>query len=196
MKPTHNYILSAATPFTEESLHKLHTLTQATTIPSPEVLDIWASLFHVSLPVLQYAIEVVLPSHYQTTPTTSPNTCQSPTSPTCVPSPRSRRLPTPPRSSTPELDPRDQWSRDRSSSEFLKGEIPSPMISNMIAAGGSQDLYLQHNYLSHSDSASAYLPAPARVPASVFKEPHSHVRVIYIHFIFLVLEFEPLALPC
>lgn len=168
--------MSATTPFTEESLYKLHTLTQATPDPGPEVLDIWASLFHVSRPVLQYAIEVVLPSHFQT-----------PTSPTCPPSPRSRRLPTPPRSSTPEL-PRDKWPRFSGSPESLKKEIHSPMIPNVVATGEPLAFHHQHNH-PNIFVPSASLPASASVSPAMYKQPHLHVSHLSS------LEFRLLVFP-
>ncbi|KAF9448265.1 hypothetical protein P691DRAFT_801030 [Macrolepiota fuliginosa MF-IS2] len=123
---------SPTTPFAEESLRNLYTLIQATPDPGPEVLDIWASLFHVSLPVLRYVIQAVLPLHFPSTSQATSITHQTQYNHPSVihnshHSPYSRRLPTPSDSLTPEPVPTDQWSHHRKSPEYPENELHSTM---------------------------------------------------------------------
>jgi len=126
---------SPPTPFTEESLRSLHTLVQATPDPGPEVLDIWASLFHVSLPVLRYAIQVVLPLHFPSASQTTFTTYQAQSNHTNINqssrhNSHSQRLPTPSDSLTPEPVPTDQWLHHRESPRYPKNELHLPMLES------------------------------------------------------------------
>jgi hypothetical protein len=156
------------TAFSEDNLRKLQTLAQATPEPNLDVLDTWASLFHVSLPVLQYAITVVLPSHFPPTPlqsTAQPRLSErdppvTDHSVTQTISAQSQRLPTPSDSLTPEPAFAGRYTR---STEYLKDEITSPVLE-------------ARSLLDETSQRGFPLPT-RRTPFTVPKE--SHLQVSY-----------------
>lgn len=160
--------------------------------PSPEVLGTWASLFHVSTPVLQYAIQVVLPSRFPPVPQITTQLQPDKKSTTHNPPPKthSQRLPTPADSLTPEPTPTDQRLHHRGSPDYFKTEVHSPMLASFHTASAEPFVVSQHQnpgYQVGTHDLRPPLPGSGSVPVSVDQCALSQVSC-WIFIFFCILD--------
>lgn len=145
----------AIVSFGQDNLHKLQTLVNATPNPSPEVLDTWASLFHVSRAVLLHAIHVILVEKapqdvHQTQIDAEQNALHR-----LKTGPPIQRLPTPANSLTPEPAPA---ANDGGSPKFMKNECNTPTLAKATDSG--RDMIAQFQQ-PRDHSSTNFIPAPA-----------------------------------
>ncbi|EKM81244.1 hypothetical protein AGABI1DRAFT_106014 [Agaricus bisporus var. burnettii JB137-S8] len=141
--------------FGQDNLHKLQTLVNATPNPSPEVLDTWASLFHVSRAVLLHAIHVILVEKapqdvHQFQIDAEQNALHR-----LKTGPPIQRLPTPANSLTPEPAPA---ANDGGSPKFMKNECNTPTLAKATDSG--RDMIAQFQQ-PRDHSSTNFIPAPA-----------------------------------
>jgi hypothetical protein len=126
----------ATMPFSPDILRKLQTLVDATPNPSPDVLDIWASLFHVPKAMLHHAIHVILPEAASQGDLHSQTNAEQSALDKLNAGPPLQRLPTPANSLTPE-------PATGGLPEFMKEECNTPTLAYSRATGSERGMVAQ-----------------------------------------------------
>ncbi|XP_006461382.1 hypothetical protein AGABI2DRAFT_178560 [Agaricus bisporus var. bisporus H97] len=141
--------------FGQDNLHKLQTLVNATPNPSPEVLDTWASLFHVSRAVLLHAIHVILVEKAPQDVGQSQIDAEQSALHRLKTGLPIQRLPTPANSLTPEPAPA---ANNGGSPKFMKNECNTPTLAKATDSG--RDMIAQFQQ-PRDQSSTNFIPAPA-----------------------------------